>query len=502
MPQKSQRGDDFSAIAEPDAGADDFSAIAEGGEPSGDALLWEGKIPKSGATAPKPYLGFTPGNMAEGVYEGAKGAVTGAYEIGKDLLSNPSWFETMPEGERPSTMQKFVTDPARAEQDKAGALAKENRYIEAGGHALASGVPLLGPVAAHLGEKAGEGDVGGAVGEAAGMYLPGKLAAKGFDAAKERLPEFIKKRLPSPTSGQNRAARLSSGAGLTQGEDVVNSVIPEFDKTLKAQGKKGIGTVAESEALIHDTMGRLGKELEGSLKPVYGQRMSTLAVSKAIIDQITPNMGKTRSGRVMAAELLRRSREFSNTTKRGPWTVEELNAERERLAKTFRDAKPSDVAADLKLKAGYIADRAANKAINDILYSLADQVGKQPSGYFKDLQKKQSVLFDMADDVKAQKESVQASSAQKKGALMREVVKPHAYAYPGTGTIGAGIGLAASKIPYLDPLTIANTKVELAFKGLSPRKTSAAKVAGVAAAGAPSPRRTPTTDEWQSPQQP
>ena len=43
----------------------------------------------------------------------------------------------------------------------------------------------------------------------------------------------------------SRGARLSSGAGLQQGEEAVNAIIPEFDKTLKAQGKTGEPTIKE-----------------------------------------------------------------------------------------------------------------------------------------------------------------------------------------------------------------------------------------------------------------
>ena len=125
---------------------------------------------------------------------------------------------------------------------------------------------------------------------------------------------------------------------------------------------------------MRDTNGRLETEYQAALKPIAKTKLNTQAVSDAITAEITPNMLNTRDGQLMAKELWRRAREFDA---KKPWTVEELDLEREKLAKSYRDAKPSDVAADLKLKARQIADRAANKAVNDLLYSMADQAGRE-----------------------------------------------------------------------------------------------------------------------------
>lgn len=64
---------------------------------------------------------------------------------------------------------------AQGEQfSKAGTAAKEGRYSEAAGHALAGALPLVGPAAATAGEKIGEGRPGEGLGEAVG--LAGTLA--------------------------------------------------------------------------------------------------------------------------------------------------------------------------------------------------------------------------------------------------------------------------------------------------------------------------------------
>jgi hypothetical protein len=110
------------------------------------------------------YYGFTPSNIGRNMWTGFKGTIAGVGSAVKDLASNPNWVF----GEN-STLQKFVADPMHQEAAKAVAAYQKRNYSEAFGHAVASGLPVAGPMAAQLGEQAGTGDVGGAVGQAAGM---------------------------------------------------------------------------------------------------------------------------------------------------------------------------------------------------------------------------------------------------------------------------------------------------------------------------------------------
>lgn len=60
--------------------------------------------------------------------------------------------------------------------EKAKDLAKQGRYTEAAGHALATLVPILGPAAANAGERIASGDIAGGLGAGAGLLAP--FAAK------------------------------------------------------------------------------------------------------------------------------------------------------------------------------------------------------------------------------------------------------------------------------------------------------------------------------------
>jgi hypothetical protein len=69
-------------------------------------------------------------------------------------------------------------------------------YISALGHGLAGAVPLIGPAAAHAGERIGTGDVAGGLGEGTGLIAGGallpeamRMAGKGLSATAEPLAE-------------------------------------------------------------------------------------------------------------------------------------------------------------------------------------------------------------------------------------------------------------------------------------------------------------------------
>ena len=477
MPQKPKQTDDFADIAQPVS--DDFSDIAEGR-----------------------------GHGASSSFEPAK--TLGP--MNAEFYTKPIG-EYSPRYQEESKKLRSIAAPAQsvkqAEEDVQHPVASTVRRTLAGTEADLG--DMLTPLFAATSAVSELANAPGIIGTLARLATRGTTAAFGAkgaldvtEAGTQNTPEAWARRLsglsqvataPAAASGlftPSRGARLSSGAGLQQGEEAVNAIIPEFDKTLKAQGKTEVPTIKEFGALVDDTDGRLETEYQDALKPVENVQISGSTVADAIRDKITPNMLETRDGRLMARELLRRASEFDN----GTWTVEKLDLERSKLSKTFRGGKgvsPSSVSAKTKLDASFDADRAANKAINEVLYPLADQAAGKPPGYFKALKQKQSVLSDIRDDVKAAKDTALSSSAQKKGRLLREKINPYSYLNPKHGLLGAGGGLHASGTKFADPLAVANKKVDLAFKPPAPRTrlTKAAKIAAAAES-----LKHLTTDEW------
>jgi len=157
------------------------AAMKDGGRAFGSlqALQQDNATKAASEAGPPKWYGFTPGNILKNAWEGGKQLVTGAGELGKDLLTNPDWVEG-----KNSTLEKFVIQPSEREVVKAGqhgGAAGEGQTfgegMQAAGHALASAIPFVGPWAANLGEQAGSGDVGGAAGKAAGTVATGAAIA-------------------------------------------------------------------------------------------------------------------------------------------------------------------------------------------------------------------------------------------------------------------------------------------------------------------------------------
>jgi hypothetical protein len=137
-------------------------------------------------TSPIPEnYGFTPRHMAGAAWEGLGNIASAAYGVGKDLISSktPVFLSDEPQDQGSVTkrlqgdtlINKYLIAPAAAEEKKAQ-TAKTG--IESIGHSLAESIPIIGPIAAHIAERAGTGDVGGAAAEGATYVVAPKAAEK------------------------------------------------------------------------------------------------------------------------------------------------------------------------------------------------------------------------------------------------------------------------------------------------------------------------------------
>jgi len=145
-----------------------------------DAVKAGGKvlpITEQAEGVPELY-GFTPGHMLSNAWQGVKSVVSGAAALGKDIVTNPNWI-TGPT----STAEKFVFAPAREQQGKIQQAFERGDTSSAVGHAIASGLPLVGPWAASLGEQMGTGDIGGALAKGGAQVATPIAAGKAISAA-------------------------------------------------------------------------------------------------------------------------------------------------------------------------------------------------------------------------------------------------------------------------------------------------------------------------------
>jgi hypothetical protein len=291
----------------------------------------------TGALPPQPStLSDNPvANFAKNAYQGAKGAVTGAYDLGKDLVQNPNWFE----GPN-STAQKFVYGPAEQMAGKAKQAYGQRRYSEAAGYGGAAALPFVGPWAASLGEQAGKGDISGAAGQLAGGLAVGKIAKTTGEVAAD-LPKNMVEFTRRATS-LNEVTK--AGAGVYQSQ-----VQPAFQKLQGAIKAEGARTI--QQAIQADKAATQGMPMKGTIStaPAIGE------VAKAIED--TGHIPTPQTAGVM-----------SRLNQNPMLSLEDAQHLR------------SDVGS-----AASKADRMGNAKMGKILWSAYDQLGEGMKGRIQEL---------------------------------------------------------------------------------------------------------------------
>lgn len=238
-------------------GATPGQSVMQGMNDAGNAVndwLHKDSIIPASWTEDHPIMGaimksFDIANVAQATAEGGKGLVKGIVGAGKDLASNPNWVFG-----KDSTYNKFVGDPAAAEAQKATDLWKQGgtlNRVEAAGHELAGALPMVGPWAAHLGERAGTGDVGGAIGEAEGTMGAG-----------EALPKVAK--LPGETYRYARdlADRARNLDDVSNAASAVHNVVQKNLQTtvasLRAEGARATEQAIQADAAKDRATGMVG----------------------------------------------------------------------------------------------------------------------------------------------------------------------------------------------------------------------------------------------------
>src|SRR6266851_1330157 len=143
------------------------------------ARYGEARDNSTDSTSPIPEnYGFTPRHMAGAAWEGLGNIASAGLEAGKDVLSyafspKPLLISDDKHGE--SLFHKYITAPAEAEKQKASTAPTA---LESIGHSVAEAIPVIGPIAAHIAERAGTGDVGGAAAEGITYAVAPKVAEK------------------------------------------------------------------------------------------------------------------------------------------------------------------------------------------------------------------------------------------------------------------------------------------------------------------------------------
>jgi hypothetical protein len=307
--------------------------------------------------------------------------VSSLWAVGKDLVNNPNWFT----GEN-STAEKFVFEPADEQVAKMHRALNKGRYSEAFGHALAAATPLVGPWAAGIGEQAGSGDVGGAVGQTVGGIAAGEAVAKlpkglkivkehapGIvEGAKEHIPDAVKPK-PAEVKASQQIKQVATGVGPNFAERLNRTIergyLPEIER------KYAPRTVRDTANAILDYADTIQKNV---IKPaVERNAMSTISgdeIAKAVGDVISPTTEKYFPESLKA--VVKESSRYAGKEIRLDEALE-LNEKLNAINRTLDNASAEDSAAAQKINAGKAATKAAAEKLRDLLYDKLDSLGEK-----------------------------------------------------------------------------------------------------------------------------
>jgi hypothetical protein len=242
--------------------------LAAAGDPRAEKLrafiVQQGHASLDAQPKPVAAAGFTPGNIVSNVGRGLKELGQGAVQLASDVggVILPQKFGGDPITD--TQLMHHVVDPMQAEAAKA-----RQGGPGSAGHAIASGIPVIGPYAANLGEQAASGDVGGALTRGITQYAAPKaiapaIAATGRVAGRAALlgktPEaaYESALKPSTTLGEaERAAIVKTGLEneipvSKTGLEKIGAAIDELNNQITDEIKPGVKINPNRAALTAD----------------------------------------------------------------------------------------------------------------------------------------------------------------------------------------------------------------------------------------------------------
>ena len=343
------------------------------------------------------YLGLPSSHTVGAAYEGAKGlvgsALQGAYDVGLGQV-NPETGELehgigglaglntkgefAPVERAGAIARKYITDPAVEQWNKAKEEKEQGHTLGAIGHAGAAALPLVGPWVAHLGERAGTGDVSGAAGEAAGTIGAGELIPK---LAKQipGIADKIARGTPLTEEGKIVAAKEQAltvkKPSMTETEYAakVNDAMPDLQRI--AQDNKGqiktprqaagamTNRIAQMEAPISEHLAALPENMPENIVHPEDYRN--------VIDSAMDRELAKHPGEMTEKEMEAAKKKVGDFIGDQPKSLLEIEGNRRRLnsdAQDYFNARPADKRVMDASDATAIAQRAAADAIRDELY--------------------------------------------------------------------------------------------------------------------------------------
>lgn len=181
--------------------------------------------------------------------------------------------------------KRLLLDPQVSEYDKAKQEAQTGNTSESMGHSIAAGVPLFGPLAAHLGEEGGQ-DPAKAIGEGLTYLAAPKVAGKVIGAAPKAIPA-IGNLLRDLTDPAQRVTNMGRTDALTQISNARQNFADHVGKVINginaADYQQSGGTRAVSVAPVVSKIANIDQTFKATpdTMPLYWEARQSLLDSNA-----------------------------------------------------------------------------------------------------------------------------------------------------------------------------------------------------------------------------
>jgi hypothetical protein len=189
--------------------------------------------------------------------------------------------------------KKLIVDPAIQMGSKAKDAFKQGRYSEAAGYGLAAALPMVGPMAADIGETAGKGDIAGLAGAAVGT-VASALAGKALANPRATAVEIGK-----GAKAVVKAPGKAISAGVNRVIDAARSA--QSPETLMTQAVKPRANNMNWDQSLKTALPnlKLGEKLIGkSVETVDDAIAATQAAKKNIWEDYSSRLGRHKSATI------------------------------------------------------------------------------------------------------------------------------------------------------------------------------------------------------------
>ncbi len=316
---------------------------------------------------PEQTLGRVMGSAWDAIKSGAMGAAKLSGIPG--LLRDGAAGAVKDQGEVVGGMLQSHYDQYR----KAKEAEKQGRWLEMIGHSVAAALPGVGPLAASIGDKAGTGDIAGAVGEGIG------------DVATVAIPELTMKGANAAFGSEARAARAAKKSAAL-GAETEGHLMMAISPTKTApwsiddlRAAKPYLNEQHAAAPITSTVG-LRDALDAAVGTIEGKVSEYVSAfpEAQLQPDIAKAIGEAFKDNPRAGALEAGLKELSDLPLNRPLSLPELDRLRLQLNaenKGILKKNNYDVATARKVDPGFAAREAAAGAIRDTLYDYLESRG-------------------------------------------------------------------------------------------------------------------------------